>query len=87
MPYDFDLYLQSTPCCDVGLCTEVEVVCVGIQMSSECGAISCFVVHWCVAVSASAVGLMFVGKTYVIVGEDPLMLELLVGPVSGGVVQ
>ncbi len=37
------------------------------------------------AVSASAVGLMFAGNPYVIVGGDPSMLELLVGPVSGGV--
>ncbi len=35
--------------------------------------------------SASAVGLMFVGNPNVIVGSDPLMVELLVGPVSGGV--
>ncbi len=41
-------------------------------------------VHWCVAVSASAVGLMFTGN-YVIVGGDPSMVELLVGPVSGGI--
>ncbi len=47
--------------------------------------LSCFVVRWRVAVSASAVGLMFVGNLNVIVGSDPSMLELLVGPVSGGV--
>ena len=47
--------------------------------------LSCFVVHWSVAVSASAAGLMFAGNPYVIVGGDPSMLELLVGPVSGGV--
>ncbi len=47
--------------------------------------LSCFVVSWHVAVSASAVGLMFVGNLYVIVGGDPLMVELLVGPVSGGI--
>ncbi len=42
-------------------------------------------VRWRVAVSASAVGLMFAGNLYGIVGGDPSMLELLVGPVSGGV--
>ncbi len=53
------------------------------QASAE--QLSCFVVRWRVAVSASAVGLMFVGNSYVIVGGDPLMVELLVGPVSGGI--
>jgi hypothetical protein len=53
------------------------------QASAE--QLSCFVVHWCVAVSASAVGLMFVVNSYVIVGGDPSMVELLVGPVSGGI--
>jgi hypothetical protein len=43
------------------------------------------VVRLHVAVSASAVGLMFVSNSYVIVGGDPLMVELLVGPVSGGI--
>ena len=38
-----------------------------------------------VAVSDSAVGLMFAGNPYVIVGGDPSMLELLVRPVSGGI--
>ena len=47
--------------------------------------LSFFVVRWRVAVSAFAVGLMFVGNSYVIVGGDPLMVELLVGPVSGGI--
>jgi hypothetical protein len=45
--------------------------------------LSCFVVRWRVAVSVSAARLMFVGNSYVIVGGDPLMVELLVGPVSG----
>jgi hypothetical protein len=47
--------------------------------------LSCFVVRLLVTVSASAVGLMFVGNLYVIVGGDPSMVELLVGPVSGGI--
>ncbi len=47
--------------------------------------LSCFVVRWRVAVSASAVGFMFVGNSYAIGGGDPSMLELLVGPVSGGI--
>jgi hypothetical protein len=47
--------------------------------------LSCFVVHWRVAVSASAVRLRFVGNPYVIVGGDPSMVELLVGPASCGV--
>jgi hypothetical protein len=53
------------------------------QASAE--QLSCFVVHWRVAVSDSAVGLMFVGNLYVIVGGDPLMVELLVRPVPGGI--
>jgi hypothetical protein len=52
---------------------------------ASAGQLSCFVVHWCVAVSASAVGLMLAGNPHVIVGGDPSMVELLVGPVSGGV--
>jgi hypothetical protein len=47
--------------------------------------LSCFVVRWHVAVSASAVGLLFAGNSYVIVGGDPSIMELLIGPVSGGI--
>ncbi len=53
------------------------------QASAE--KLSCFVVRWHVAVSASAVRLKFAGNPYVIVGGDPSMVGLLVGPVSGGV--
>ncbi len=41
-------------------------------------------VHWGVAVLASAVGLVFAGYPNAIVGDDPSMVELLVRPVSGG---
>ncbi len=37
------------------------------------------------AVSASAAWLMFTGNPYVVVGSDPSMVELLAGPVSGGI--
>ena len=53
------------------------------QASAE--KLSCFVVRWHVAVSASAVGLLFAGNSYVIVGGDPSIMELLIGPVSGGI--
>jgi hypothetical protein len=53
------------------------------QASAE--QLSCFVVRWCVAVSVSAVRLMFAGNPYVIVGGDPLMGELLVGPGSSDI--
>ena len=44
--------------------------------------LSCFVVHWHVAVLASAVRLVFVGNPNVIVGGEPSNVEL-VGHVSG----
>ncbi len=50
-------------------------------MSAE--QLSCFVVHWHVAVLASAVMLVFVGNPSVIVGGDPSMVELSVEPVYG----
>ncbi len=53
------------------------------QVSAE--QLSCFVVHWHVAVLASTVMLVFAGNPYDIVGGDPLMVELLVRPVSGDV--